>query len=187
MRKVVEKFAEIGRGLDAEVFVVRGEADEISAGKLAGLLGCRGLRTPAVAMSALGLLLLVAAVTAIASRETNMRNIVGDGGHAVGRAARPRGLRGRVRVHLQDCSSERAGVQPLIASAPAQERTKPARGDVEPLIEDLKRAGKEKEAQRAVRAVLEPGGKVELCDEAVPSASGQMLPVTVDPFRGKFA
>ena len=46
---------------------------------------------------------------------------------------------------------------PLIASPRAQGRVNPARGrvDVERLVEDLKRAGKEPDAQRAVRAVLE--------------------------------
>jgi predicted metal-dependent enzyme (double-stranded beta helix superfamily) len=45
----------------------------------------------------------------------------------------------------------------LIGSARAHERANPptARADVERLVEDLKRAGKEKDGQRAVRAVLE--------------------------------
>jgi len=45
----------------------------------------------------------------------------------------------------------------VIGSARAQAKANPARGrvDVEGLVEDLKRAGKEPDAQRAVRAVLE--------------------------------
>jgi predicted metal-dependent enzyme (double-stranded beta helix superfamily) len=46
----------------------------------------------------------------------------------------------------------------LIASRRAQARSGPARGrvDLDELVEDLKRASKEPDAQRAVRAVLEP-------------------------------